>query len=150
MKAIEGAISDFVMLKGRGPVVVDIGCGTGLLALMAARAGASHVYACEQFEPLAKIAQRVVQVNEMEACITVHMKCSSDLQVGEGLDLPCKADMVVSEILDSCLLGEGVSFPHQVAMVCEIPILSQHHLIMGRCSQRCGMHSRGSSYLMGL
>ncbi len=97
------------MRKGRGPIVIDIGCGTGLLALMAARAGASHVHACEQFKPLAKVAQRVVQANDMEALVTVHMKCSSHLQVGEGLDLPCKADMLVSEILDSCLLGEGVS-----------------------------------------
>ncbi len=127
------------MRNSRGPVVIDIGCGTGLLALMAARAGASHVYACEQFEPMAKIAQHVVEVNKMETRITVHMKCSSNLQVGEGLDLPCKADMLVSEILDSCLLGEGVSI-HQIVMMLETLILSQHRLTMGRCCHRCETH----------
>lgn len=33
---------------------------------------------------------------------------STDLTIGADGDMPCKADMLISEILDSALLGEGV------------------------------------------
>lgn len=42
-----------------GVTVLDIGTGTGILAVMAARAGASHVYACEVNGVLCDIARDV-------------------------------------------------------------------------------------------
>lgn len=86
--------------------VLDIGTGSGLLAMMAARAGAQSVTACEMVPELAQIATKIVANNQLDQQISVHHKKSTSLIVGQ--DLPQKADFVVSEILDVGLLGEGV------------------------------------------
>lgn len=87
-------------------VVLDIGTGSGLLALMAARAGAKHVYACEMVPIMAETARQVVQDNGFSDRITIISKKSTDVKIGE--ELPEKANLVVSEILDCGLLGELV------------------------------------------
>lgn len=44
-----------------GVTVLDIGTGTGILAVMAAKAGAKHVYACEVNGVLCDIAREVLE-----------------------------------------------------------------------------------------
>lgn len=59
--------------------MLDIGTGTGILAVMAARAGAAHVYACEVNGVLCDIAREV-----MERCGAVHcvaFRCVSSRRV---------------------------------------------------------------------
>ena len=46
-KAYENAIMNCSHLI-RNKVVLDIGCGTGILSVFAIRAGAKHVYAVDQ------------------------------------------------------------------------------------------------------
>lgn len=86
--------------------VLDIGTGSGLLALMAAKAGARKVVACEMVDELANVAKDIVKDNGLDAVIDIHHKKSTSLKVGE--ELPEKADVYVSEILDTGLLGEGM------------------------------------------
>lgn len=98
-----------------GAHVLDIGAGTGLLALLSARAGAEHVAAAEMFAPLAQLATDIVAENGMTGTVTMHAVPSTTLTVGEGDNsLPRKVDVLVSEILDSALLGEAVvpAFAH--------------------------------------
>jgi predicted RNA methylase len=85
-------------------VVLDIGSGSGLLALMAARAGARQVYTCEKVKVVANMARRIVEANGYSQQITTFNKLSNDLQVGE--DLGDRADILVSEIFDVGLLAE--------------------------------------------
>jgi Tfp pilus assembly protein PilF len=87
-------------------LVLDIGAGSGLLSMMAARAGAKHVVTCERTVPVARKARQIVAQNGLADRITVHAKQSNALAV--GTDMPGKADVLVSEILDSDLLSEGV------------------------------------------
>ncbi len=88
-----------------GDIVLDIGCGAGLTAMLAARAGAKHVYTCECQPLIAEAAKQVIADNGLSDRITVISKWSHDIVV--GVDIPEPADLVVSEIVDAMLLGEG-------------------------------------------
>ena len=88
-----------------GDVVLDIGTGSGLLSMMAVRAGAKHVYACEMVDAMAMVAQEIVDNNGYGDQITIIDKSSFDLVMGQ--DLPEKVDVIVSETFDFALVGEG-------------------------------------------
>lgn len=88
-----------------GRRVLDMGTGTGLLAMMAARAGAAAVFACEASPALSDVARRVIQSNGFADRITLFDKPSFDITVD---DLGGPVDVVVSEILSNDLVGQQV------------------------------------------
>ena len=100
-----------------GRRVLDIGTGSGLLALIAARAGAAHVYACELNPLLALTAREIVAANGLTDKITVLPVHSDKLT---RRDLGGGAELVVSEILAHDLLGESVlpTLAHAHAELC--------------------------------
>lgn len=85
-------------------VVLEIGTGSGLLSMMAARLGARTVVTCEAVELIAETARRIVKRNNYQDQIAVLAKLSSAVQL--GTDFPVKADILVHEIFASDLLGE--------------------------------------------
>jgi len=91
-----------------GDVVLDIGTGSGLLAMIAARAGAAHVYACEANAVMAALARQVVEQNGLSEKITVLSKHSTALRI--GADLPERADVLITETFSELIVGEGVLF----------------------------------------
>lgn len=89
-----------------GMTVLDIGTGSGLLAMLAARAGANRVVACEAHGLIAETAQEIVAKNGLADRIAVIAKRSTELEPAH--DLPAPADLVVAEVLDAGLTGEGM------------------------------------------
>lgn len=110
--AIAGAVAAFTAAAGRPPVVLDVGAGTGLLSMLAAAAGAARVTAVEQWPVMAAIARDVVARNRAAGALppacAIDVLAQRSFDVAVPADMPARADVVVSEILDSALLGEGI------------------------------------------
>lgn len=100
-KAIEFHQADWAE---RGNVrVIDVGSGTGLLAVMCARAQASHVIAVEASR-LAHFARQVVEANTAPGAVEVR-ECRAEEVV---LSDDAKVDVVVSEWMGYFLLYENM------------------------------------------
>ena len=112
-KALAKAIA--ALRKRNLPVnVLDIGTGTGLLSMMAARLGADTVYACEAFTPMAECAKKIIAENGFADKIHIIPKRSTEITVGKTGDMPERANILVTEVFDTELIGEGAisTFSH--------------------------------------
>ncbi len=87
-------------------LVLEIGTGSGLLAMLAAANGADKVITCEENKIISKTAKKIISKNGYEKKINVINKKSTHLMIGE--DIPKKADLLISEILSSQFVGEGI------------------------------------------
>ncbi|ODN78581.1 hypothetical protein L202_04189 [Cryptococcus amylolentus CBS 6039] len=86
----------------KGATVMDVGCGTGILSMLAARGGAKHVYAIEASN-LAVKARENIRKNGFADVITVIQGKVEDIQ------LPVKeVDVIVSEWMGYMLLYESM------------------------------------------
>lgn len=91
-RAIAAAVADFQRDEGRAPVVLDLGCGTGLLSQYALEAGAGHVIAADT-NPVAVHLTRQALRDHGRKVTVVNEKAEDYLQA-KGKTV----DMVVTEI----------------------------------------------------
>ncbi|KAM6950005.1 protein arginine N-methyltransferase 3 isoform 1-T2 [Lycodopsis pacificus] len=86
----------------RDKVVLDVGCGTGILSMFAARAGAKQVIAVDQSAIIYQ-AMDIVRFNQLEDKITVIKGRIEDIK------LPVeKVDIIISEWMGYFLLFESM------------------------------------------
>lgn len=84
----------------RGKVVLDVGCGTGILSLMAAKNGAAKVYAVEASK-VSCLANKIVERNSLSNIHVIHGKV-------EEITLPEKVDVIISEWMGFYLVHEAM------------------------------------------
>jgi protein arginine N-methyltransferase 1 len=85
-----------------GKVVLDVGCGTGILSIFAAKAGAKHVYGVDM-SAIAEQAKQIVADNGFAERITVIRGKV------EEIELPVeKVDIIISEWMGYFLLYESM------------------------------------------
>ncbi|KAK8954613.1 putative histone-arginine methyltransferase CARM1 [Platanthera zijinensis] len=100
-------IENYADFNGR--IVVDVGAGSGILSLFAAKAGAKHVYAIEASE-MAEYACRLIAGNpSLGKRITV-IKGKV-----EEVELPEKADILISEPMGTLLVNERMLESYVIA-----------------------------------
>lgn len=90
--------------------VLDVGCGTGILSLFSAKAGAKHVVAVDNSVRIATKAREIVAENGHSNTITV---IKGDVEVSSEAqpylkDLEGKVDILVSEWMGYLLLYEAM------------------------------------------
>jgi SAM-dependent methyltransferase len=99
-EAYEQALADVVMPEHS---VLDFGCGTGILAMFAARSGAGKVIAVDR-SPFIRTAQAIAQANSLDN-IDFYYDDDQSLQLDE------KVDVIVSEWMGHCLFYEAMLEP---------------------------------------
>lgn len=89
----------------KGKVVLDIGSGTGILSMFAAKSGAKHVIGIE-FSNIAQQSIQIIKDNKLDHIITIIQG-----KVEEVGQLPCgieKVDVIISEWMGYCLFYESM------------------------------------------
>ncbi|KAK3233706.1 hypothetical protein CYMTET_56018 [Cymbomonas tetramitiformis] len=111
-QAYQTAIERAVQELSDGAVVLELGSGSGLLSLMAAREcqarghKATRIVACEFNRRIASASQDIVRINGFADIVRVVPELSYDVQVGQHLTQ--RADLLYLELFGQALLEEGI------------------------------------------
>ncbi|CAF4325839.1 unnamed protein product, partial [Adineta steineri] len=85
-------------------VVLNIGCGVGIVSLFAAKAGAKMVIAVEKSNVI-EYAKRIIRANRYDKIIRVIKGRIEDIELPEGID---KVDIIIAEWMGYCLFYDSI------------------------------------------
>jgi protein arginine N-methyltransferase 1 len=85
-------------------VVLDVGCGTGILSMIAARAGASHVIGVDA-SGIIEEARHIVRANGLEDKVSLVRGTMETITLPRGIE---KVDLIISEWMGYALLYESM------------------------------------------
>merc|ERR1711973_857492 len=88
----------------KGKVVLDVGCGTGILSMFAAKAGAAKVIGVDM-SSIVDHAKKIVQDNKLDDVVTIIRGKVEEISLPEGVD---KVDIIISEWMGYCLFYESM------------------------------------------
>ena len=85
-------------------IVLDVGCGTGILCMFAAKAGAKKVIGIE-CSSIVEYAEKIIKANKLDSTITlVHGKVE-EVVLPDGIE---HVDIIISEWMGYCLFYESM------------------------------------------
>jgi len=155
----EGLKAAIALKRSQGqPVhVLDIGTGTGLLSMMAAKIGADSITAIEEFLPMANRAEKIIRDNGFQGQIKLVRKRSTSVQVGPGLDMDERANILVTEVFDTELIGEGAistfNHAHDYLLTEDCLVIPHSGRVFAQvvssdlCSKWNGLHDIGQDFI---
>jgi len=85
-------------------IVLDVGCGTGILSMFAAKAGAKHVIGIDM-SSIVEHAKKIVSDNNLSDKVTIIRGKVEEVSLPEGID---KVDIIISEWMGYCLFYESM------------------------------------------
>ncbi|XP_046627903.1 protein arginine N-methyltransferase 1 isoform X2 [Neodiprion virginianus] len=88
----------------KGKTVLDIGCGTGILSMFAAKAGAARVIGIE-CSNIVEYAKKIVEANQLSNVITILKGKVEEVTLPDGIE---KVDIIISEWMGYCLFYESM------------------------------------------
>jgi len=85
-------------------IVLDVGSGTGILAMFAAKAGAKRVIGIE-FSNIAQQSLQIVKDNNLDKIVTIMQGKVEEVELPDGIQ---KVDVIISEWMGYCLFYESM------------------------------------------